>query len=103
MENSIGGNKREHARWRAIHKATHVQHVLASKIHSQAHAIHPPMRRGLMEAWLVLAEVEDDGEHNGGGRVKQNLAEKGRSNYKKFDPKSLTNPARDTVNERNNW
>jgi hypothetical protein len=47
--------------------------------------------------------VEDDGEDNGGGRVKQNLAEEGRSNDKKFDPKSLTNPARDTVKERNNW
>jgi hypothetical protein len=46
-----------------------------------------------MEARLVLAKVKDDGEHTGGMRVKQDLAEEARSNFKKFDPKSLTNSA----------
>jgi hypothetical protein len=55
-----------------------------------------------MEARLVLAEVEDNGEHSGGTHVKQELAEEGRSNFKKFNPKSLTNPTRDTVKEEDN-
>jgi hypothetical protein len=55
-----------------------------------------------MEARLVLAEAEDNGEHSGGAHVKQELAEEGRSNFKKFNPKSLTNPTRDTVKEEDN-
>jgi len=60
------------------------------------------VRRGLIEAQLVLTKTENDMEHNGGVRVKQDLAEEGRSNYKKFNPKSFINPARDTVNEGDN-
>jgi hypothetical protein len=55
-----------------------------------------------MEAPLVLAEAEDDGDHSGGARVKQDLAEQSRSNFEKYDPKSLTNPIRETVKEGDN-
>jgi hypothetical protein len=55
-----------------------------------------------MEMQLVLAEAEGDGEHSGGEHVKQDLAEESRSNFKKIDPKSLTNPTGDTVKEGDN-
>jgi hypothetical protein len=57
----------------------------------RALASHAPMREGSMETRLVLVKAEDDGKHSGGACVKQDLAEESKSNFKKFNPKSLTN------------
>jgi hypothetical protein len=49
-----------------------------------------------------LAEAEDNREQSGGTRVKQELVEESKSNFKKFNPKSLTNSARNMVKEEDN-
>jgi len=53
-----------------------------------------------METQLALAE--DDEEHGGGAHVKPELPEENRSNFKKFDSKTLTNLMRDTMNRVDN-
>lgn len=65
--------------------------MLWTVIHETTRASHVSMIGGSKEAWLVLAEAEDDRKHNGVACVKQELAEESISNFKKFDPKSLTN------------
>lgn len=50
----------------------------------------------------MLVEAEDDKEQSGGTRVKQEPVEESKSNFKKFNPKSLTNSAINMVKEEEN-
>jgi len=72
----------------------------AREIHSQARADHAPVGGRSMETQLALAK--DDEEHGGGVHVKPELPKENRSNFKKFDSKTLTNLMRDTMNRVDN-
>lgn len=60
----------------------------AGENHSIAHASHVPVRRCPEVKRLVSVEAEDDGESEREAHVMQKLAEKHRSKFKNFDPRT---------------
>jgi hypothetical protein len=69
-------------------------HTLMGEIHSLVCACLAPVK-----SWLVSTKVKDDGKHDGEARVILNLKKERRSSFEKFDPRSYSNSAEETIKE----